>query len=63
MYTGILKIIISVVLKKFIHEYLLYVTLSFFNNVFMWTLSYYCKHSSFLFDTTFSYFSIYIFLM
>ena len=53
MYTGILKIIISAVLKKFIHEYLLFVTFSFCNNVFMWTLSYYCKHSSFLFDTSF----------
>ena len=39
MYTGILKTIISAVLKKFIHEYLLFVTFSFNNNVFMWTLS------------------------
>ena len=47
MYTGLLKLIILAVLKKYIHEYLLYVTFSFFNNVFMWTLSYYCKKSSF----------------
>ena len=47
MYTGILKLIISAVLKKYIHEYLSYVTFNFFNNVFKWTLSYYCTNSSF----------------
>ena len=55
MYTGILKILILVAVKKFISEYLLYVTFNFINTciVFLWTLSYYYKHNSFLYGISF----------